>query len=240
MQNFIYFKVNEVRTSDDTLLTIKLTLIYKLNDIYKMLDCTQDPISDFINAICADIVSFVGKYTFSEFLLNSNGLNNLENYSQLNQRSSRIGYTLSSIIYNGYHSSDALQAIQDNAIQKRTEIRLQSEVDLHNQEIANLKLKCEAERFKLQSDLTRLKIDFSNQINALNSKYSLEINAINFENEKILKDKEETEKQNFKKKENKVQLSHFDDLKKLGIDINTYLLESNKAENKIDKRYDFL
>jgi hypothetical protein len=221
-------------------LTIKLTLIYKLNDIYKMLDCTQDPISDFINAICADIVSFVGKYSFSDFLINSNELNSLDNYQQLNQRSSRIGYLITSIIYNGYHSSDALQAIQDNAIQKRTEIRLQSEVDSHNQEIANLKLKCEAERFKLQSDLTHLKIDFTNKLNTLNSNCSIEINAIKFENEKKLREKEVLERQVILKRENKINLEHFDNLTKLGIDVNSYLLESNKADNKIDKKYDFV
>lgn len=205
-----------------------------------MLDYTQDPISDFINAICADIVCFVGKYTFSEFLLNSNNLNNLDNYPQLIQRSSRIGYLIKSIIYNGYHSSDALQAIQDNAIQKRTEIRLQSEIDLHKQEIANLKLKCESERFKLQSDLTRVKMDFTNQLNALNSKYSLEMNSIKFENEKKLRDREESEKQLIKKRENEVNIEHFNSYTKLGIDINTFLLETNKAENKIDKKYAFV
>ena len=75
-------KVNEVRTLDDSLITVKLMIIFELKEIFSMvinlknflkltcqliysflkqLDKTQDPISDFINAICADVVSFVAK-----------------------------------------------------------------------------------------------------------------------------------------------------------------------------------
>ena len=39
-------KVREVRTNDDTLLTIKILFMYELVDIEKMLDKSQDPISD--------------------------------------------------------------------------------------------------------------------------------------------------------------------------------------------------
>ena len=46
--DYFHYHVNEVRTLDDTLITIKLTVIYQLEDIYKMLKKTQDPISDFL------------------------------------------------------------------------------------------------------------------------------------------------------------------------------------------------
>jgi hypothetical protein len=59
--DFFHYYVKEVRTLDDTLITVKLMVIFELVDIFTMLDKTQDPISDFINAICADVVSYVGK-----------------------------------------------------------------------------------------------------------------------------------------------------------------------------------
>lgn len=62
--DFFHYYVKEVRTVDDTLITVKLMVIFELIDIFTMLDKTQDPISDFINAICADVVSYVGKLTW--------------------------------------------------------------------------------------------------------------------------------------------------------------------------------
>jgi len=42
------FKIKEVRTLDDTNITVKLMVIYQLEDVETMLNKTQDPISDFI------------------------------------------------------------------------------------------------------------------------------------------------------------------------------------------------
>ncbi len=46
--DFFHYYVNEVRTSDDTVITVKLMLIYELVNAELMLNKTQDPISDFI------------------------------------------------------------------------------------------------------------------------------------------------------------------------------------------------
>jgi hypothetical protein len=46
--DFFNYNVREVRTLDDTLITVKVMLIYELIDVDLMLDKTQDPISDFI------------------------------------------------------------------------------------------------------------------------------------------------------------------------------------------------
>jgi hypothetical protein len=46
--DFLNYNVREVRTLDDTLITVKIMLIYELVDVNLMLDKTQDPISDFI------------------------------------------------------------------------------------------------------------------------------------------------------------------------------------------------
>jgi hypothetical protein len=46
--DFFNYNVREVRTLDDTLITVKIMLIYELIGVNLMLDKTQDPISDFI------------------------------------------------------------------------------------------------------------------------------------------------------------------------------------------------
>ena len=39
-----YYNVGEVRTKDDTLLTVKLMIFFELKDVEKMLDNTHDPV----------------------------------------------------------------------------------------------------------------------------------------------------------------------------------------------------
>jgi len=58
-----YHNVNEVRTNDDTLLTVKLMLFFELVDVEKMLDSTPDPIGDFINAASSDTIAFCAGVT---------------------------------------------------------------------------------------------------------------------------------------------------------------------------------
>jgi hypothetical protein len=73
-----YHLVNDVRTADDALLTIKLMIFFELDDIETMLQQTHDPIADFINAVTADVIEFVGARTFEEFKEVTDRLNELE------------------------------------------------------------------------------------------------------------------------------------------------------------------
>jgi hypothetical protein len=63
----MYFDVESVRTADDALLVVKLMVFFELADIEMMLDQTHDPIADFINAVTADVIAFVGAATFEDF-----------------------------------------------------------------------------------------------------------------------------------------------------------------------------
>jgi len=123
-------------------------LFYEINNIEVMLNTTHDPVADFINAICADIIAFVSKMTYEEFLENTSKLNELETYPQLVQRSQRIGYTVSKVVYRGYKASDKLQQMHDSAIESRTSLRLEAENEEQAQRLADLKLQKELERSK--------------------------------------------------------------------------------------------
>merc|ERR1711998_212296 len=87
-----YYNVREVRTKDDTLLTVKPMLFFQLMDIEKMLQSTHDPIADFINAACADVIAFCAALSAEEFLERSPSLNTLDTYAQLVARADGIGF----------------------------------------------------------------------------------------------------------------------------------------------------
>ncbi len=142
----LYFDVEDVRTADDALLLVKLMLFFELTDFDVMLDQTHDPIADFINAVNADIVDFVAAHTFDAFKEQTERLNDLATYPQLAQRAERIGYRINKVIYRGYHASEKLQTMHDDAIEMRTKLRLEAETENQAQTLADLKLQRETVR----------------------------------------------------------------------------------------------
>ncbi|KAK3107245.1 hypothetical protein FSP39_010168 [Pinctada imbricata] len=144
-----YFNVREVRTSDDTMITVKLMIFYELKDVTTMLDKTNDPIADMINAVCSDVISFSGKLTFEGFLKKTSSLSDLSTFPQLTQRAGGIGYIIQKVVYRGYEASDKLQEMQNAAIQSRTQIRLNAEIEEQKQKLVDFKLSREQERSKL-------------------------------------------------------------------------------------------
>ena len=142
----MYFDVEDVRTSDDALLTVKLMVFFELTDIEKMLDQTHDPIADFINALSADVIDFSAARTFDKFKEETEKLSDLATYLQLVNRALRIGYRINKVVYRGYHATSKLQTMHDNAIEARTQLRLQAETESQAQQLADLKQAREAER----------------------------------------------------------------------------------------------
>ena len=106
----MYHHVEDVRTADDALLTIKTMVFFELNDIEQMLDQTHDPIADFINAITADVIDFVATRTFEQFKQETDHLNELRTYSNLMLRAERIGYRINKVVYRGYMAGNTLQS----------------------------------------------------------------------------------------------------------------------------------
>jgi len=142
----MYFDVEDVRTADDALVIVKVMIFFELVDIALMLDQTHDPVGDFINALSADVIDFIAAQTFEKFKEKTEQLNELATYPQLIQRAQRIGYRINKVVYRGYHASDKLQRMHDDAIEARTRLKLESETESQAQEIADLKLERESER----------------------------------------------------------------------------------------------
>ncbi len=151
----MYFDVDDVRTNDDALLLVQLMLFFELVDIDKMLDQTHDPIADFINALAADVIVFAACRSFEAFKESTNQLNELSEYTNLISRAERIGYKINKVVYRGYVASTKLQTMHDDAIEKRTALKLEAETERQAQELADLKLQREAEREQTRRDIQR-------------------------------------------------------------------------------------
>ena len=150
-----YVDVPEVRTADDALLVVELMIFFELADIETMLDRTHDPIADFVNAVSADAIDFVGRRTFEQFKGSTEKLNNIETYSNLTARAERIGYRINKVVYRGYRANTKLQTMHDEAIQARTQLKLEAETERQAQELADLRLEREAERSERQRTMDR-------------------------------------------------------------------------------------
>ncbi|CAH1797641.1 unnamed protein product [Owenia fusiformis] len=221
-----YYNVLGVRTIDDTMLTVKLMLFYELDDVIKMLDTTHDPISDMINAVCADVIAFAGKLTFEKFQKATQLLGDLETFTQLTQRASRIGYTISKVVYRGYGASDQLQIMQDDAIQSRTQLRLNAELQEQEHRLRDFQLKKEQERTKQKQDMENNK-----------SAHRQKLEVLKQEHQMALKDREHTMQLNREdlksrtklesdKSQDEEDVKYLKDLHTLGVDMTTYLIST--------------
>lgn len=148
-----YYLVDDVRTSDDALLTVKLMIFFELADIETMLDQTHDPIADFINAVTADVVDFVGARSFEVFKQDTELLNELESYQNLLTRAQRIGYQINKVVYRGYTAGETLQSMHDSAIEARTRLKLDAETEIQAQELADVQLAREAIRAEKRQEM---------------------------------------------------------------------------------------
>jgi len=181
----MYFDVTGVRTADDALLVIKLMVFFELNDVEVMLDQTHDPVADFINALSADIVDFVGGASFEQFKLRTEKLNDLETYENLTRRARRIGYTINKVVYRGYTASDKLQAMHDDAIETRTGLKLEAETEAQAQELADLKLLRESQRAEKERQLARAQAEHEISLQGLAAEEKLRSLRADQENEAL-------------------------------------------------------
>lgn len=146
MPDQFYYDVNKTTTSDNALLDIKLMIFFNLKDIDRMLDNTHDPVSELINAITSDVISFVNGCTFNVFKEQSILLNQLESYPTLLKKAESIGYHIEKIVYIGYRSPKRLTEMHNDFIEEKTKIELFKNQEDMKQQLEDFKLECETKR----------------------------------------------------------------------------------------------
>jgi len=146
MPDQMYYTVREVRTSDDARIDVHLMLFYEMVNIETMLDSTNDLLGDFINAVAADVMTFAAKQTYELLLQDTSQLSHKDTYPILAARMTGTGTKLLKVVYRGYSTSHQLQEMHDQAIMKRTKLRLESDAALGEQEKRAMELRGKQER----------------------------------------------------------------------------------------------
>lgn len=227
--NHFYYNVRDVRTNDDTMITVKLMVFYELRDIETMLNYTHDPIADFLNGATADMISFASQMTYEEFLNQSHQLSKIESYPQLTTRAEKIGFQISKVVYRGYQASTALQDTHDDAIMKRMQLKLYGETEEQEQVLAEFKLKREMQRTKLKQESQRALQEFSQKMESLKREHELEMESLVHEAQLKQKDAETEVQLLAEKAGNEHTLEYFRQLKELDVDMTKYLVHLQPA-----------
>ncbi|XP_060083490.1 uncharacterized protein LOC132562749 [Ylistrum balloti] len=223
-----YYNVRDVRTVDDTMITVKLMIFYNLNEILKMLDTTHDPVADMINAVCADIITFAGKNTFEDFLRNTHKLSELSSFPELTHRAERIGYQIQKVVFRGYHANDRLQLMQSSAIETRTQLRLNAEIEEMKQHLQNFKLSKEEARTKLKQEMEKAEQDHKQMIDNMKQVHELEIKQLQHEQSLKVAAMTTSSKLDDQKAKNSKEIEHLSKLSDLGVDVTLYLTLQHK------------
>eukprot|EP00009_Paramoeba_aestuarina_P006228 CAMPEP_0201524158 /NCGR_PEP_ID=MMETSP0161_2-20130828/21147_1 /ASSEMBLY_ACC=CAM_ASM_000251 /TAXON_ID=180227 /ORGANISM="Neoparamoeba aestuarina, Strain SoJaBio B1-5/56/2" /LENGTH=287 /DNA_ID=CAMNT_0047923447 /DNA_START=558 /DNA_END=1418 /DNA_ORIENTATION=- len=218
----MYFDVEGTRTADDALLDVRLMIFYQITDLDLMMDRTQDPLSELINSVTADVMSFVNANNFENFKENSNALNTLDAFPHLTSRSKSIGIDVSKVVFRGYVSANSLQQMHDESIETRTKLKLQQETELVEQELADVK----------QGRIHRR--DHEDRLEAQRTQnHKLEMEE-KFRQAALKATQEEHEQQVLQRKElQKLELSYFDNLRGIGVDMTKYFVSQNEKNVKV-------
>merc|ERR1719230_1713873 len=121
-------------------------LFYELQAIGTMLDSTNDMIGDFVNAASADVMTFASRLTYETFLQETAELSKASNFPILQSRMQQTGNSLLKVVYRGYGASAQLQEMHNQAISRRTKLRLEADAAREEQEKRAMQLRCRQDR----------------------------------------------------------------------------------------------
>jgi len=218
----MYISVPEARTSDDALLVVNLLIFYELSDLERMLDRTHDPIADLENAATSDVVAFCAGLSYEMFLEKTDSLNNIEAYPQLVARAHNIGFEITKVVYRGYTASQRLQGMHDDALQARTQLRLEAETEEQAQRLSDLKLAKEHDRQRKKQEMQREEVEHNNAV-------------LRMQHEEKLSEERQSHEAKLAEEaaENAKRIEYFNQLKELGVDINAYLAANGSRPEKL-------
>jgi len=218
----MYISVPEARTSDDALLVVNLLVFFQLVDLERMLDRTHDPIADLENAATSDVVAFCAGLSYEMFLQKTDDLNNMDSYQQLVQRARSIGFEITKVVYRGYTASKRLQGMHDDALQARTQLRLEAETEEQAQRLSDLKLAKEQDRQRKKQEMQREEVEHNNAVQRM-------------QHEEKLQEARQTHEAKMAQEaaENAKRLEYYGQLKSLGVDINAYLAANGSRPDKL-------
>merc|ERR1719487_2186288 len=91
-------------------------------------------------------MTFGSQNTYESLLQRTGALSELDAFPILQGRMKQTGFQLLKIVYRGYSTSQQLQAMHDEAIAKRTKLKLQADTRQMEQAQQSMELQCKQER----------------------------------------------------------------------------------------------
>lgn len=219
-----YYNVDEVRTADDALMRVKLMIFYEVKDINHMLNTTQDPIADFINCVSADVVAFVSKLSYTEFIERSAELNDLTNYPLLKDRCRMIGYEVSKVVFRGYYASEQLQRMHDGAIEARVKLKLDFESEEQTESLIDMNIKNDQERAALEQRLELDELSHRQSIERCEHEHNVALMKQQHVEAMCRRQKQQQARLVLKQLVDEQRTVFYDHLFTLGVDLTTFLL----------------
>jgi len=210
MPDQMYYSVPAVRTSDDAQLTVHGMIFYELLSIETMLDTTNDPIGDFVNAASADVMVFASSLAYETLMNSASELSELSTFPILAQRMAQTGFRLLKVVYRGYSTSSQLQSMHDEAIAKRTKLRLTSDTVEVEQAQQAIELRCKMERSEQEK-----------QIEEASKRHVMRLQEMEMQAEASRRDAEHAQALRHKQEESEAalaqrRLDHDEELRRLG------------------------
>jgi hypothetical protein len=235
MPDQMYHDVQDVRTADDAVITVRLMIFFELVDIETMLATTHDPIGDFVNAATSDVVDFLGRHDLASFKLHTDQLGDLATYRQLTARAAQCGYRIGKVVYRGFDAPPSLQQMLDQAIESRTRLQLERATQQQAQELEDFKLERQLARGERQRADGAAEQTHVLALEKARSAAELEAHAARTEFERVQRRLDHERALAEARAQHDEEGRHLAALHKLGVDL-TALLTQRRADQVIELR----
>lgn len=130
--------------------------------------------------------------------------------------------------------------MQDDAIQTRTEMRLSTDVERQKNELAGLKLDGKSKRLAMESELGAAESEFGEKLSGVRARFKREADEMRHAVEIKIKEIEMSSRGQVDARRLQLEIEYFDELKQLGVDVDRFKCELNRARSKIDTVYQLI
>lgn len=241
LQQQLYHTVSDVITSDNVKIAVNLMIFYQCTNVDKMLDATNDPTGDFVNAVCADVMTFASGNTYQSFLEKTCSLSGTDIYPTLMQRAEEVGFCINKVIYRGYQGTAHMQALHESSVKSRAELQVSAEQVSQTERLKTLEEKSKAERAEAQRREEAASQEHQFKMDLDKHRHALELSNRTHE-EKLRREAEEHQQKLAQATSiAKEHINHLSNMKAAGVDITKLVIGQlqaqtrNEANRKPDK-----
>ena len=237
MPDQMYHDVEDVRTADDAVITVRLMIFFELVDIETMLVTSHDPIGDFVNAATSDVVDFLGRHDLAAFKRHTEQLNDLATYRQLTARAAQCGYRIGKVVYRGFEAPASLQLLLDQAIESRTRLQLERATQQQAQELEDFKLERQLARADRQRSDGAAEQTHALTLQKARGAAELEAEATRAEAQRVRRRLDHERELADQRTRHDEEARHLAALRALGVDMTAFLTQQ-RADQIIELRGD--